>query len=82
VIETDACDKGIGAVLLQDDHPLAFISRSLGPKHQHLSTYEKESLAILIVVDKWSSYLLHAEFCIKTVQRSLVKLTDQRLTTP
>jgi hypothetical protein len=31
-IETDACDKGIGAVLMQDCHPLAFLSKALGPK--------------------------------------------------
>jgi hypothetical protein len=29
MIETGACDTGIGAVLMQDGHPLAFLSRSL-----------------------------------------------------
>ena len=51
VIETDASDKGIGVVLLQDGHPLAYVSRALGPKNQMLSTYEKECLAILLAVD-------------------------------
>ena len=27
VVETDACDLEIGAVLLQNEHPLAFVSR-------------------------------------------------------
>jgi hypothetical protein len=40
-IETDACATGIGAVLTQDGHPIAFISKALGPKSQGLSTYEK-----------------------------------------
>ena len=82
IIEMDASDKGIGAVLMQEGHPLAFLSKSLGPKQQALSTYEKECLAILLAVDKWRSYLQHAEFFIKTDQRSLVNLTDQRLSTP
>lgn len=82
VLETDACDKGIGAVLMQMGHPIAFLSRALGPKNQALSTYEKECLAILMAVDKWRSYLQHQEFVIHTDQRSLVHLGDQKLCTP
>jgi hypothetical protein len=50
-IETDASATGIGVVLHQQGHPIAFVSKSLGPKAQGLSTYEKECLAILMVVD-------------------------------
>lgn len=81
-IETDACRNGVGAVLLQQGHPLAFISKALGPKTQGLSTYEKEYLAILIAVDHWRPYLLHDEFVIFTDQKSLTHLNDQRLHTP
>jgi hypothetical protein len=82
IIETDASAKGIEAVLQQDGHPIAYISKALGPKNQGLSTYEKECLAILMAVDHWRSYLQHNTFIIKTDQRSLESLTDQRLTTP
>lgn len=81
-IETDASDIGIGAVLMQAGHPIAFLSKALGPKSRGLSTYEKESLAILMVVEKWRSYLQFAEFVIRTNQRSLVHLEDQWLATP
>lgn len=57
VIQTDASEKGIGAVLHQEGHPIAFVSKTLGPKNQGLYTYEKESLAILMVVNHWRSYI-------------------------
>lgn len=81
VIEIDASDKGIGVVLQQAGHPIAFVSKALGPKNQGLSTYEKESLAILMEVYHWRSYLQPSEFIIQTDQRSLIHLDDQRLNT-
>jgi len=81
-IETDASGVGIGAVLMQDGHPLAFISKALGPKSKSLSTYEKEYLAILLDVQQWRSYLQFAEFIIFTDQRSLSQLSEQQLHTP
>lgn len=51
VIETDASDKGIGVVLMQNQHPIAYLSKALCPKNQGLATYKKECLAILLAVD-------------------------------
>lgn len=67
-LQTDASENGVGAVLLQEGHPLAFVSKSLGPRTRGLSTYDKEYLAILIAVDQWRSYLQHNEFSIFTDQ--------------
>lgn len=52
VVKTDASDKGMGAVLQQDGHAVAYVSKALGPKNQALSTYEKECLAILLAVEQ------------------------------
>jgi hypothetical protein len=81
-IETDACAVGVGAVLLQEGHPLAYISKALGPRNQGLSTYEKEYLVIVVAIDQWCPYLLQNEFYIHTDQKSLIHLNDQRLHTP
>jgi hypothetical protein len=70
-IETDASDLGVKAVLMQDGHPLAFFSKALGPWTCGLSTYEKEFMAILLVVQKWCSYMQFEEFVILIDQRSL-----------
>lgn len=56
-IEIDACEYGVGVVLMQQGHPLAFVSKALGPRNRGLSVYEKEYSAILLAVDQWRSYL-------------------------
>jgi hypothetical protein len=80
-IETDASDNGIGAVLIQNKHPLAFLSKALGPRSSALSTYEKEALAIIMAVDHWRPYLQPAEFIVHTNQKSLIHLEEQLIST-
>lgn len=82
VVEADACQTGIGAVLMQCLHPVAYISRTLSLKNQALSVYDKELLALVFAVEKWHSYLIIQPFIIKTDQKSLRYLLEQKLTTP
>lgn len=79
VVETDASDLGIGAVLMQLGQPIAFLSKALGPVHQRLSIYEKEFLALIMAVEKWRPYLQRQEFIIKTDHKSLSYLNEQNL---
>lgn len=80
VLETDACDSGVGTVLMQKEHPVAFLSKPLCPRNQTLSVYEKECLTILMAIDKWRPYLQHCQFIIRTDHRSLLYLTEQCIT--
>jgi hypothetical protein len=61
-VDTNASDVGIGAILLQDNRLITFVSKSLCPRMRGLSTYKKEYLAILLAIDQWRPYLQHAEF--------------------
>jgi hypothetical protein len=82
VVETDACDLGIGAVLMQEHHPIAFLSKPLSKQHLSLSIYDKEFLALIMAVERWRPYLQRAEFLIKTDHQSLCYLDDQTLQSP
>lgn len=81
MVETDACDVGVGAVLMQDNHPIAFISKAISMRHQGLSIYEKELLAVVQAVKKWHHYLCHKKFLIRTDHIILKFLLEQRITT-
>lgn len=50
VVESDSCDTGIGDVLMQNGHPLAFVSKALGTKNRILFVYEKKYLALLLAI--------------------------------
>jgi hypothetical protein len=78
-IETDAYDKGVGAILTQNGHPVAFFSKALSVANKKLSTYEKEFLAVLMSIDKWRPYLLKKPFIIRTDHMSMCHLEDQTL---
>nr|GEV70029.1 putative mitochondrial protein [Tanacetum cinerariifolium] len=81
VVEIDASGKGIGVVLCQNGHLIAYWSKTFSAKHQALSTYEKEFLAVVAALDKWKGYLLDRHFKIMTDHFSLQYLLNQKLTT-
>lgn len=58
IIENDASGLKIGVVLIQQGHPIAYIGKSLEPRHQAMCVYDWELSAIIFAVTKWSHYLL------------------------
>nr|KYP36929.1 Retrovirus-related Pol polyprotein from transposon 17.6 [Cajanus cajan] len=81
-VETDASTKGIGAVLTQQGHPLAFFSKKLSHRMSNASTYVRELYAITQVVARWRHYLVGKKFIIKTDHKSLKELMSQVIQTP
>lgn len=61
---------------------MAFFSKALGVQHSRLSVYNKEMMAIVVVVQKWRPYLIGKHFTIKTDHHSLKYLMEQKISTP
>ncbi|KAM7497180.1 hypothetical protein LguiA_021594 [Lonicera macranthoides] len=80
IVEIDASQEGIGAVLMQQGRPIAFLSKALPPRKQCLSAYERELWALIYAVHKWRTYLFGHHFLIKTDHQSLKFLLEQRVT--
>jgi hypothetical protein len=82
IIETDASGSGMGAVLIQGEHPICYYSKQFCPRMLQASTYVRELCAITSAVKKWRTYLLGTSFIIRTDQRSLRELMTQVIQTP
>jgi hypothetical protein len=57
-IECDAFGTGLRVVLMQECHPIAFLSQDLKGQALSLSTYKNELLSLVKAIQKWRPYLL------------------------
>ncbi|PIK41284.1 hypothetical protein BSL78_21861 [Apostichopus japonicus] len=83
ILRTDASDKGIGALLMQDiegcKFPIAFASKKLLPREEKFSVIEKECLALVWAVKRFHVYLYGKQFTIETDHHPLAYITKAKM---
>lgn len=82
IIETDASGTGLGAVLMQNQQPIAYYSHTLSERNRTKSVYERELMAIVYSIQRWRPYLLGQRFTVRTDQQALKHLLEQREVQP
>ena len=71
-IQCDASGKGLGAVLMQDNKPVCYASRTLTDIERRFAPIETEMLAVIFVCCKFHQYIY---------SRSVVVETDHAIST-
>ena len=79
VIKCDASGVGVRGVLLQEGHPVTFISQALTDTQKHYSNIECELLALVIMVEHLHHYVFGRQFMIHTDHAPLVSLFNKCL---
>ena len=78
-LETDASSHGLGAVILQDNKPIAYASRSLTPAQLNYAQIEKELLAIVFGCERFRQFLYGKEVQTHTDHKPLINVMNKPL---
>ena len=78
-ISVDASQNGLGAVLLQDELPVAYASRALSNIEQKYAQIEKEALAICFGCDRFHQYIYSKVVKVETDHKPLESIFKKPL---
>ena len=80
-IQTDASLKGLGAVLLQDGHPVVYASRSLPSAEKQYSNIERELLSVVFAMERLHHYVYGYTVTVETDHKPLVSIWCKTIVT-
>ena len=79
VLQVDASSKGLGAVLLQENKPIAFASKALSSAESRYANIERELLAVVYGCERFHTYLYGRQFIIESDHRPLEQIHKKNL---
>jgi RNase H-like domain found in reverse transcriptase/Reverse transcriptase (RNA-dependent DNA polymerase)/Integrase zinc binding domain/gag-polyprotein putative aspartyl protease/Chromo (CHRromatin Organisation MOdifier) domain len=74
----DASDFGIGAVLMQEEHPVAYFSKLLNAAQRNYTVTERELLAVVEALKLWRCYLGDQPFLVVTDHSPLTHFSTKK----
>ena len=74
---TDACNDGLGGVLTQEGHVIAYESRKLKIHEKNYAAYDLELDSIIHALKMWCHHLIGRNFMLMTDNKGLKYLLDQ-----
>jgi ribonuclease HI len=77
IIYCDASHQGLGCVLMQDGHVVAYASRQLKPHELNYPTHDLELAAVVHALKQWHHYLLGNRYELYSDNQSLKYLFTQ-----
>ena len=76
-VMADASRYGLGAVILQENKPIAYASRSLTPTEMHYAVIEKEMLAVVFAMEKFHQYIYGKHVTVESDHKPLVSIQNK-----
>jgi phospholipid-translocating ATPase len=81
-VHTDASEIAVGAAIHQKGFPLAFFSKVLSPPEQRYSTFDREALAVVMVIRAYRHWFEGARVIIHTDHQPLLSLLQMKDPSP
>ena len=79
-IQVDASGRGLGAVLLQDEKPIAYASKSLTDAEKRYANIERELLAVVFGAERFHTYVYGKHFKMESDHKPLEMIQLKNLT--
>lgn len=79
IIQTDASLKGVGVVLLQEDQPVIYASRSLLPAEERYSNIERELLGVVFGLERLHNLIFGGQVEVQTDHQPLVNIFNKHV---
>jgi hypothetical protein len=79
LLSVDASSNGVGAVLLQNEHPIAYASKAFTDTQKAWAQIEKEMYAIVFACEKFHYYIMGRNFEVESDHKPLIPIMKKPL---